>query len=71
MKKFEYFISYYYGKSDGNTGFGSNTFFSNEDLDNMSLSDIVGLVMNESDRLGSELTAVVPLFYHKRKTLEE
>lgn len=71
MKKFEYFISYFYVKPDGNIGFGSNTLFSNEDLDDLSLSDIVGLVMNESGRLGSELTTAIPLFYHKRKTLEE
>ena len=52
-------------------GFASSTLLSNKDLDDVPLSDITGLVKNEFSRSGCEVKKVVPLFYHKRRTIEE
>lgn len=71
MKKIEYFISYYFIKPDRSMGFGSSTLLSNKDLDSVPLSDLTGLVKSELGRLGSEAKTVVPLFYHKRRVIEE
>lgn len=71
MKKFEYFISYTFKDDVGNTRFGSGIFDLDEDLDTMSASSIADCIMNNDDAKNSKFVAVVPLFYHKRKTIEE
>ena len=71
MKTFEYFVSYFYETLDGKTGFGSSILSSDEDFDDVCLSDIASAIMNESSGLGSEFKKAVPFFYHKRREVEE
>ena len=71
MKKFEYYISYTFKDETGNTGFGSGVFDLDEDLDTMSASSIADCIINNADAENSKFVAVVPLFYHKRKTIEK
>lgn len=71
MKKFEYFISYNFKDEVGNTGFGSGIFNLDEDLDTMSAPSIGNYIINNDSVKDLKFVAVVPLFYHKRRVIEE
>lgn len=71
MKKFEYFISYTFKDDVGNTGFGSGVFDLDEDLDTMSAPAIANYIIKNNDVKNVKFVAVTPLFYHKRRVIEE
>lgn len=69
MKTFEYFISYFFEKENGQTGFGSNIILFDFNIDEKPYDH--DILVDKIANPYNDIVKATPLFYHLRRVIEE
>lgn len=69
MKTFEYFISYFFEKENGQTGLGSSIILFDFNIDEKPYDP--DMLVDKIANPYSSIVKAIPLFYHLRRVIEE